>query len=135
LSHEATAIPRLFTPTHETAGLPGYPAIDVFGPRDHAVRLLDRGRVRRISGKSPCRGGAPGGPAGWSLYIAADSGDDWYLTHFGALLVRVGDRITESTFLGTPLDARDAPGWSTEHIHAGCKRTSGSSVEVAAIPA
>ena len=121
IGHVPTVIPRRFEPTHQTDGLPGYPAIDIFGPWDHLVRLADHGRVRRISGKSPCRGGVPGGAAGYSLYVEADDGSDWFLTHFGVVLVRVGQRVTPSLFLGAPMRSSDGPaGWS-EHIHAGRK--------------
>lgn len=119
ISHAPIIIPKTFVSDHPTAGLDGYPAIDVFGPHDHLVVLRDYGTVSRISGKSPCRGGKPGGAAGWSIYVDADDGCRWFLTHFGALVVRVGSRITPAMFLGVPLDARDGPpGWS-EHIHAG----------------
>lgn len=127
VDHVVTKIPRRYVATHETAGLPGYPAIDVFGPHDHLVVLLDSGTVDRISGKSPCKGGQPGGAAGWSIYVAADDGSRWYLTHFGAIYVRVGSRVTPQLLLGSPLDSRDGPrGW-TEHIHAGRRPPSGAS--------
>jgi hypothetical protein len=112
-------IPRRFVSTHPTGGLPGYPAIDVFGEHNRVVMLDDRGRVRRISGRSPCRPCSRGGACGWSIYVEAQDGSDWFLTHFGVLLVVVGQIIVPDTILGTPLDARDAPGWSVEHIHAG----------------
>lgn len=119
ISHVATRIPRRFEATHQTDGLPGYPAIDVFCPWNHLVVLMDKGRVRRLSGKSPCRGGVPGGAAGYSIYVAAEDGSDWFLTHFGSLLVDVGTVVTPSLYLGTPMRAEDGPSGWTEHIHAG----------------
>lgn len=106
-------LPRRFTPTHDTGGLPGYPAIDVFA--DPGTRVLSpaNGVVRRISGQEGGPGG--GGPYGHSLYIKADDGADYFLTHFGDLVVRVGQRIKRGMVLGTVADYPDR----ADHIHQG----------------
>jgi hypothetical protein len=64
--------------THQTAGLPGYPAVDYFGKPGTKVLAPEDGAVRRHSG----RGGTSGGFYGWSLYYAGhQTGNDYYFQH------------------------------------------------------
>ncbi len=123
-SHRGSLVlPARFTPTHLTAGLPGYPAIDLFGPPDQPVRADFTGIVRRISGRACALGGKPGGAYGRSLYIASRGpGVDRYLTHLDLLYVVVGDRIVPGTLLATICDAAGAGKPGTSHVHYGLNR-------------
>lgn len=116
-------LPRTYKPTHPTAGLDGYPAIDVFGKPSERVSAPCAGRIRRRSGKSPSKGGKPGGPYGFSLYLAADNGDDYYMTHFATIDVEVGDRVPRGALLGTICDSKVSGKPNTSHIHQGLKKT------------
>jgi len=114
-------LPATFTPTHQTAGLPGYPAIDVFAaPGTEALAPAD-GTVRKLSGHDPHEGGVPGGAYGWSIYLLAARGE-YFLTHFGTRSdpIIVGARIWKGQVLGTVCDARVAHMESSlSHIHEG----------------
>lgn len=113
-------LPKTFKPTHPTGGLPGYPAIDVFGRPGELVGAPEAGRVRRISGKSPSKGGIPGAAYGWSFYLDAPSGD-YYLTHFATLRVKVGDVVKRGQVVGTICDSKVSGKPGTSHIHMGKK--------------
>ncbi len=116
-------LPSSFTPTHQTAGLPGYPAIDLFGPAGQPVSSDFYGFVRRISGRACELGGTPGGAYGRSLYIANSvNGWDRYLTHLDLLHVEVGERIGPGTLLATICDAARAGKPGTSHVHYGLNR-------------
>lgn len=112
-------LPKSFKPTHLTAGLDGYPAIDVFGKPGENVTAEFYGTVRRLSGKNPAQGGKPGGAYGWSMYVLAPNGDDRYLTHFGSRKVKVGDKVIPGTVLGTVCDSAVSGKPHTSHIHYG----------------
>ena len=115
-------LPRTFKPTHETAGLPGYPAIDVFGQPNETVIVKFSGKVRRISGKPCVEGGKPGGAYGQSLYIVSPNGDDRYLTHLNKLLVKVGDYVIAGTAVATLCDSAVSGKPGTTHCHYGMKK-------------
>ena len=115
-------LPARFTPTHQTAGLAGYPAIDVFARAGTRVLSPEGGTVRRLSGRPPTPTVRPGGPYGWSLYLATATGD-YFLTHFGSLAVRAGQRVKYATALGTVADYTKATnGRTPSHIHEGKRR-------------
>ena len=113
-------LPRSYKPTHQTAGLPGYPAIDVFGNPGEDVQAPEGGRIRRLSGKDPRKGGMPGGPYGWSIYLDAPSGD-YYMTHFGSRKVKVGDVVKRGQVIGTICNSSVSGKPGTSHIHLGKK--------------
>lgn len=116
-------LPATFIPTHATAGLPGYPAIDVFGPPNAYVVSGFWGRVRRISGRPCAQGGTPGGSYGQSVYIFNRvNGWERYATHFNRLDVKVGDRIWPGKVLGTICDSAVSGKPNTSHIHLGLRR-------------
>lgn len=113
---------RTFRPTHQTAGLPGYPAIDHFGKAGETVGAPFAGTVRRLSGHDPSKGGRPGGPYGWSIYLQAANGDDAYMTHFGTRKVKVGQKVKRGEIIGTICDSRVSGKPGTSHIHYGLKK-------------
>ena len=116
-------IPRSFQATHQTAGLPGFPAVDVFGSPHELVRAQFWGTVQRLAGRTVAMGGRPGGAYGLSLYVRnAATGDVRYLTHFHELALKVGDAVKPGTILGTIADSAVSGKPGTSHVHYGLKR-------------
>lgn len=116
-------LPGTFRATHETAGLPGYPAIDIFGPAGARVAVRFGGVVRKVSGRACTEGGAPGGAYGRSVYIFdRRTGDDRFLTHFDKLIVEVGDVVWPGHVLGTLCDSAVSGKPGTTHAHLGMHR-------------
>jgi murein DD-endopeptidase MepM/ murein hydrolase activator NlpD len=111
-------LPKTFTPTHQTSGLPGYPAIDVFAKPGTLVLAPANGKVTRLSGHDPANGPVGGvhGPYGWSMYVDSSDGKR-FMTHFGRMDVGVGDDIRAGQVIGTVGDYDRWGGWA--HIHLG----------------
>lgn len=108
-------LPYLFTPTHETAGLPHFPAIDIFADAGSTVGAPESGRVtfgHMIEWSLERRVG------GWTCYYQGDSGDTYFLTHFGTL-DRDG-RYRAGEIIGTIGHVPN--GWWQPHIHEGKHR-------------
>ena len=115
-------LPASFTPTHPTSGLPGYPAIDCFAHAGAVVLAPCAGTIRRLSGHPPTPVATPGGPYGWSIYLRATTGADYFLTHFGSRVVKVGDKVKRGDRLGTVANYSKAThGVTPSHIHEGKK--------------
>ncbi len=115
-------LPSHFKPTHQTAGLPGFPAIDVFAPAGTAVLSPCTGKVVKLSGHAPTASSPPGGPYGWSIYLQARSGGTYYLTHFGtrSAFCKVGACVALGERIGTVANYSKATGGVTaNHIHEG----------------
>jgi len=111
-------LPPGFKPTHETAGLPGFPAVDVFGQPREMVRVHFWGRVVRVSGHPPWEGGSPGGAYGRSLYIENKAnGITRFLTHLDELAVAVGDNIRPGQVVATVCDSKVSGKPGTTHVH------------------
>lgn len=124
-------LPATFTPTHNTAGLPvpgappgsltsfAYPAIDVFATPGAMALAPQDCRIARLSGRDPAAGGKPHGAYGWSVYAAAPHAV-YFLTHFAALAVELGQQLRRGEPVGTVCDAAVAqmPS-SASHIHEG----------------
>jgi predicted nucleic acid-binding Zn-ribbon protein len=110
-------LPTNFSATHQTAGLPGYPAIDVFARPGTQVGSPIAGRVVKLSGRPPSAGAyeGAGGPFGWSEYISG-SGRTYFLTHFGSRSVSLGQRVRYGQTIGT---VGNYPGGVPDHIHEG----------------
>jgi hypothetical protein len=106
-------LPATFQATHQTAGLPGYPAVDVFGSPGMQVGSPISGRVVKLSGQAGGPGG--GGAYGYSEYVSG-GGRTYFLTHFGSRSVRLGQRVRRGQVLGT---VADYPGGVPDHIHEG----------------
>lgn len=106
--------------THQTSGLPGYPAYDYMAPAGTTVVAPVDGSVTRLSGKDPSLGGSPGGPLGYSIYIAGRNGSSYYLTHLDKVSVRAGQAVKQ----GQPIAvvANGPASWSSPHVHMGVSR-------------
>jgi hypothetical protein len=105
-------LPKTFTPTHATAGLPNFPAIDVFAPPDTLVMPPEGGVLvykHYIPWSITKRTG------GWTVYLQGNSGNTYFLTHFGN--VRRDGRIHRFQSLGRIGDV-PAKAWAS-HIHEG----------------
>lgn len=128
----ALRLPAHFTPTHETSGLPGFPAVDVFAKGGTYVCAEFGGTVIKLSGHAPTETTTPGGPYGWSTYLALTWNtarkcweDVYYMTHFGvrARQVVVGAKLRRGMYLGRVADYAKATGGVTpSHIHLGFHR-------------
>jgi hypothetical protein len=116
-------LPRVFVPTHQTSGLAGYPAIDVFSPAGTVARAGFWGRVVRISGRPLSPNDRPGGAYGHSLYVLNRS-NGWtrYCTHFSELLVGVGAIIVPGRALGLIATPPVGSPRGSAHIHMGLHR-------------
>jgi hypothetical protein len=108
--------------THQTRGLPGYPAVDVMGHPGTPVLAPENGSVIRHSGHPPSE--APpegqGGPWGLSLYFLGASGTTYYMTHL--MWVAPLGRYRRGAKIGT---IGNYPG-GADHVHIGVHRGSGS---------
>jgi murein DD-endopeptidase MepM/ murein hydrolase activator NlpD len=119
----AIQLPGTFAPTHLTDGLPGYPAVDLFGSPGDDVVAGFWGRVVRISGHPPSEGGRPHGPYGRSLYVHnAVNGWSRFITHLDELHVRVGDRVWPGRRIATVCDSAVSGLPGTTHVHLGLHR-------------
>lgn len=103
--------------THDTSGLPGYPAFDYMAPAGTKVVSPVNGKIIKLSGQDPKAGGPPGGALGYSLYIKANNGRTYFLTHMGSRSVKLGQRVRAGQRIGTV--ANGPSSWSSPHIHMG----------------
>jgi murein DD-endopeptidase MepM/ murein hydrolase activator NlpD len=110
--------PVLKTPSHDTMGLPGFPAHDYMAPAGTRVVAPVNGTVYKLSGKDPKLGGPAGGPLGYSVYIKGDNGKRYYLTHMDKIGVKVGQRIRRGTQIAVVAHGYGAWGNAT-HVHMG----------------
>lgn len=109
-------LPASFKPTHQTGGLPGFPAKDIFGSPGMFVTAPEDGELvwpHFIKWDTQKRVG------GWTCYYACDRGkptEHWYfLTHFSSLRER--GRYHKGGVLGI-LAAVPGSSWPA-HIHEG----------------
>jgi hypothetical protein len=114
-------LPKDFTPTHETAGLAGFPAVDVFADPNTVVLAPEDGVIDKLSGHDPKEGGPPGGPYGFSIYLRAASGR-YFMTHFATRRVALQNRVTRGQPIGTVCDSAVSGKPNTSHIHVGKHR-------------
>jgi hypothetical protein len=96
--------------THDTDGLKGYPAVDIFAAPGTPFRAPERGRIVRISGHP---GKTDGNVFGQSIYFQGVSGRKYFITHLGS--VREKGRYDAGSILGT------VSAWSggSSHAHVG----------------
>jgi hypothetical protein len=100
--------------THETAGLAGYPAVDLFGEPGTPFVAPENGHVVRLSGK----GGTSGQVFGFSVYFKGDSGKEYFITHLGPDRPAVGSRLAK----GDPLGSISPWDGGSPHAHVGVKK-------------
>jgi murein DD-endopeptidase MepM/ murein hydrolase activator NlpD len=72
--------------THDTDGLPGYPAIDLFAKPGTPFLAPENGRIVRLSG----RGGTSGQVYGYSIYFQGVSGRRYFITHLNKARAPLG---------------------------------------------
>ncbi len=113
-------LPVDFRPTHETSGLAGFPAVDLFAPAGTLVIANFRGRVYKLSGRALTGKERPGGAYGWSFYVRnAGNGRERYVTHMEHRYVMHGQIVEPGSVVGTvALPPRGSPVGSA-HIHLG----------------
>ncbi len=114
------ALPAEFTPTHDTAGLPGFPALDVFAPAGTLVAAGFFGRVTKLSGKPRTGLEGRGRAYGLSVYVRnSRTGRTRYATHMRCIAVELGQLVTPGTVLGqVELPPTSMP-TSSAHVHLG----------------
>lgn len=108
---------RPHSATHQTAGLPGYPAFDYMASAGTSVVAPEDGKVFKLSGKDPSLGGPPGGALGYSIYIQGKSGKKYFLTHLDKVAVKVGDNVEQGHKIAVVADGPAS--WSSPHCHMG----------------
>lgn len=111
-SQSTLQLPAVFRPTHDTGGLPNFPAIDLFAKPGTLALAPESGRLvfsHFITWDKVKRVG------GWTVYLQARSGDTYFLTHFSWLtkLTHCG----RGQVIGA---VAPVPGkWWEPHIHEG----------------
>ena len=118
-TYEGSPVPgqRPHAATHETGGLPGYPAYDYMAPAGTPCVAPTDGKVARLSGKDPSEGGPPGGPLGYSIYFDGDNGKKYFLTHLDKVSVIAGNKVKQGTQIAEV--ANGPKSWSSPHVHMG----------------
>jgi murein DD-endopeptidase MepM/ murein hydrolase activator NlpD len=106
---------------HQTAGLPGYEAIDFFAAPGSPVIAPEGGTIERFSGHPPSEGPplGVGGPLGWSIYLRGESGSIYYMTHLDKRLVVVGQQVNIAQVIATVADYDKYAGKGFSHCHCG----------------
>jgi hypothetical protein len=122
---ERMQLPSHFKATHQTDGLPGYPAIDIFGDAGTVVLAPEPGVIHKWSGRAPTEHAKPGGPYGRSMYLRTATGD-YFITHlrWRSPKAEVGMRVRRGQILGSLADYTGATnGRTPSHVHMGKKGT------------
>lgn len=105
-------LPQTFTATHQTDGLPGYPAYDFMAAARTPVGAPDDGTIIRLSGRNTWSGGF----GGRSIYLKTKRGV-FFLTHLSPdVRVRVGQKIRKGQLIGYVGDPTSS---MAPHVHAG----------------
>jgi murein DD-endopeptidase MepM/ murein hydrolase activator NlpD len=110
---------RPHSATHETAGLPGYPAYDYMASAGTPCVAPVSGKIERLSGKDPSAGGTPGGPLGYSIYLTGSNGKSYYMTHLDKVKVKAGQSVRQGEQIAEV--ASGPRSWSTPHVHMGIR--------------
>jgi hypothetical protein len=97
--------------THDTDGLPGYPAVDIFAKPGTPFLAPEDGRIIRHSG----RGGTSGNVYGRSIYFRGKSGRTYFITHLTNVAPKGSYRKDQRIGAVSPWDSGD------EHAHVGVK--------------
>jgi RHS repeat-associated protein len=103
---------------HPTGGIEHYRALDFFPGAAAPVLAVQSGTVYRFSGHDPRRGEVRFGIYGWSLYLKADSGSDYFYTHLGSRTARLG-RVRAGQVIGRVGRWVRPNGENKSHLHLG----------------
>ena len=116
----ALRLPSSFRPTHATAGLPGFPAVDVFAPAGTPVEAGSYGLVTKVSGRAISGDEAAGGAYGFSVYwFNRITGATRYATHMACRVLEVGDRVSPRSRIGTVGTPPRSMSPASAHVHLG----------------
>lgn len=112
MAHRDVQLPRRFRSTHDTAGLSGFPAVDVFGQPGEPVRAPEAGNLVDVHQIPWDQGQRVGGT---TAYLQGADGNTYFLTHLG------GDVAAGPVKAGEPIgQVGTVPGgWWQPHIHEG----------------
>ncbi len=105
-------LPKTFVPTHQTGGLPGFPAIDVFAKPGTLVFPPEGGDLvyrHFIPWNEQARVG------GWTVYLQGKSGNTYFITHMASMRTR--PRIQLWHQLGRLAEVPEE--WWPSHVHLG----------------
>lgn len=105
-------LPAKFTATHQTAGLPGFPAVDLLAPPGTLVLAPCDCELVWPHWKNWNRKLAIGG---WTCYLKAGPRLWYYETHFGTIQRR--GRYKAGDIIGTVGKVPGSPAWWAPHIH------------------
>lgn len=112
LAPAGLTLPRTFVATHETSGLPDFPAVDLFdAPSTPVVVGFDCELVWPHF--KPWNSRLAVG--GWTCYLKANARLWYYVTHFGQMNPR--GQYREGDVLGTVGRVPGDPPWWPAHIH------------------
>jgi hypothetical protein len=103
--------------THDTDGLPGYPAVDLFASPGTPFLAPESGRIVRLSGHP---GTTSGSIYGQSVYFKGRSGTMYFITHLGS--VSPLGAYKKGAQLGT-VSAWDS---GSPHAHVGVNTSGGT---------
>jgi len=98
--------------THDTDGLPGYPAVDLFAKPGTPFLAPEDGRIVRISGHP---GTTSGNVFGQSIYFQGRSGRTYFITHLGTVAPRGSYRK------GRPIGTVSRWTSGSPHAHVGVR--------------
>ena len=105
-------LPAVFTATHDTAGLSGFPAIDEFAPAGTPVTAPVSGTIVDVHGIPWNQQQRVGGE---TAYLQGDNGKTYFLTHLGGNVP--SGKIQAGQQIGVVGAVPN--GWWQSHIHEG----------------
>lgn len=110
---------------HETAGLPGYWAIDFICKAGLGIVAVENATITRFSGNDPSDDSADkNGVYGWSTYVRSTDGTyTYFYTHQGRRYpaLRVGMKVQAGDLIGYVGDQR----YRADHLHLAVHSTKG----------
>lgn len=107
---------------HPTAGLPGNIALDFCAPGGTYVLAPVDCEIVKVSGHNPAAGeitmpdGSRPGIFGYNVHFVSRGGYRWFSTHYGLVVVRVGQKLKRGDAVGLVGHWPNDPGRSHSHI-------------------